>query len=279
MSLASDLRAIPPMAIVMEYIEHDLLGLQKSSRMGYSSWLSIDAIRWLMYQLFSVLAYLHANYIIHRDIKSANMLVTSTGDLKLADFGLSRRISNPLMVEYTNRVITLWYRPPELILGATQYGPEVDIWSAGCILGELLTGMTLFPNYNDNEFYQLDLIFRRCGYPEDPSLLLAIESNHLTFATQYPRVLPGILNEMCRSAKGTSFQPIPEEALDLVDQILQTSPSKRPSAAKILRHPFFSNMGEVTFSFPIVMGAGCHDLEMKKRIKRGEVRGGCSCDV
>ena len=266
------------MAIVMEYIEHDLLGLQKSSRMGYSSWLSIDAIRWLMYQLFSVLAYLHANNIIHRDIKSANMLVTSTGDRKLADFGLSRRISNPLVVEYTNRVITLWYRPPELILGATQYGPEVDIWSAGCILGELLTGMTLFPNYNDNEFYQLDFemafatqedVFRVAeDVLYDVSLLLAIESNHLTFATQYPRVLPGILNEMCRSAKGTSFQPIPEEALDLVDQILQTSPSKRPSAAKILRHPFFSNMG-----------AGCHDLEMKKRIKRGEVRGGCSCDV
>ena len=269
-SLSSQLDTIPPIAIVMEYVDHDLLGLQKSCRMGYSNWLSIDAVRWFAYQLFSVLAYLHSRNIIHRDIKSANLLISSTGDLKLADFGLSRRISNPLITEFTNRVITLWYRPPELILGATRYGPEVDIWSAGCILGELLTGAILFPNYNDNEFFQLDLIFRRCGYPDDPALLLAIETNHLTFA-KHPRVIPQILDDMCRSAKGRNYQPIPANALDLMDSILQTSPSKRPSAVQVLRHPFFQGMGEVTFSFPIVMDGGCHDLEMRQRIKRSEV--------
>lgn len=269
-SLSSQLDTVPPIAIVMEYVDHDLLGLQKSCRMGYSNWLSIDAVRWFAYQLFSVLAYLHSRNIIHRDIKSANLLISSTGDLKLADFGLSRRISNPLITEFTNRVITLWYRPPELILGATRYGPEVDIWSAGCILGELLTGAILFPNYNDNEFFQLDLIFRRCGYPDDPALLLAIETNHLTFA-KHPRVIPQILDDMCRSAKGRNYQPIPANALDLMDAILQTSPSKRPSAVQVLRHPFFQGMGEVTFSFPIVMEGGCHDLEMRQRIKRSEV--------
>ena len=269
-SLSSQLDTIPPIAIVMEYVDHDLLGLQKSCRMGYSNWLSIDAVRWFAYQLFSVLAYLHSRNIIHRDIKSANLLISSTGDLKLADFGLSRRISNPLITEFTNRVITLWYRPPELILGATRYGPEVDIWSAGCILGELLTGAILFPNYNDNEFFQLDLIFRRCGYPDDPALLLAIDTNHLTFA-KHPRVIPQILDDMCRSAKGRNYQPIPANALDLMDAILQTSPSKRPSAVQVLRHPFFQGMGEVTFSFPIVMDGGCHDLEMRQRIKRSEV--------
>lgn len=272
-SLSSQLDTVPPIAIVMEYVDHDLLGLQKSCRMGYSNWLSIDAVRWFAYQLFSVLAYLHSRNIIHRDIKSANLLISSTGDLKLADFGLSRRISNPLITEFTNRVITLWYRPPELILGATRYGPEVDIWSAGCILGELLTGAILFPNYNDNEFFQLDLIFRRCGYPDDPALLLAIETNHLTFA-KHPRVIPQILDDMCRSAKGRNYQPIPANALDLMDAILQTSPSKRPSAVQVLRHPFFQGMGEVTFSFPIVMEGGCHDLEMRQRIKRSEVSAG-----
>lgn len=155
----------------MEYVDHDLLGLLKSSRMGFSNWLSIDAIRWIMYQLFSSLAYLHRNNVIHRDIKPANLLITSQCDLRLADFGLSRRIGNPLITKYTSRVITLWYRPPELILGSTFYGPEVDIWSAGCILVELLTGTTLFPNYNNNEYYQLQLIFSRCGYPDDPLLL------------------------------------------------------------------------------------------------------------
>lgn len=277
-SLSSQLDTIPPIAIVMEYVDHDLLGLQKSCRMGYSNWLSIDAVRWFAYQLFSVLAYLHSRNIIHRDIKSANLLISSTGDLKLADFGLSRRISNPLITEFTNRVITLWYRPPELILGATRYGPEVDIWSSGCILGELLTGAILFPNYNDNEFFQLDLIFRRCGYPDDPALLLAIETNHLTFA-KHPRVIPQILDDMCRSAKGRNYQPIPANALDLMDSILQTSPSKRPSAVQVLRHPFFQGMGEVTFSFPIVMDGGCHDLEMRQRIKRSEVSVGVGCEA
>lgn len=156
----------------MEYIENDMLGLLKSARMGYSNWLSIDAIRWISYQLFSALSYLHSHNIIHRDLKPANLLITSNCDLKLADFGLSRQIGNVLVSNYTNRVITLWYRPPELILGATHYGPEVDIWSAGCILGELLSGSSLFPNYNnDNEFSQLQLIFRSCGYPDDPTLL------------------------------------------------------------------------------------------------------------
>ena len=166
---------MPPIAIVMEYVDHDLLGLQRSSRKGQTKWLSIEAIKWIMFQLFSALSYLHSHNIIHRDIKSANLLITSTGDLKLSDFGLSRRTCNFLISEYTTHVITLWYRPPELILGISRYGSEVDIWSAGCIFGELLSGETLFPNYNNNEFDQLDLIFRCCGYPSDPLLTQAIQ--------------------------------------------------------------------------------------------------------
>ena len=159
----------------MEYVEYDLLGLLKSARMNYSKCLSIDAVRYIAYQLFSALAYLHKHNIIHRDLKSANILISANCEVKLADFGLSRCIGNFMRTEYTSRVITLWYRPPELILGSTYYGPEVDIWSAGCILAELLSGDTLFPNYNNNEYIQLQLIFRKCGYPTDPVLLQLIE--------------------------------------------------------------------------------------------------------
>ena len=267
-TLSSRLSTIPSIAIVTEYVDHDLLGIQKASQMGYSSWLSFEAIRWITYQLFTVLAYLHSRNIIHRDIKSANLLLSSSGDLKLADFGLSRRISNPLVTEFTNRVITLWYRPPELILGATRYGPEVDIWSAGCIFGELLTGTVLFPNYD--ECHQLDQIFTYCGYPDDPSLLHAIESNHLSF-NKHERQIPAILNSLCQSGKGKDFLPIPPEALDLIDKILQTSPSKRPSAAQVLRHPFFQGMDKVVFFSPCPTGLGFHDLEVRQRIKRNEV--------
>lgn len=171
----SQYKSIPPLALVMEYVEYDLLGLLKSARMNYSKCLSIDAVRYIAYQLFSALAYLHKHNIIHRDLKSANILISANCEVKLADFGLSRCIGNIMKNEYTSRVITLWYRPPELILGSTYYGPEVDIWSAGCILGELLSGDTLFPNYNNNEYVQLQLIFRKCGYPKDPVLLQLIE--------------------------------------------------------------------------------------------------------
>lgn len=163
-----------PIAIVMEYIDNDLLGLIKASQIGYTDWLSISAIKWIMFQLFSVLNYLHTNHIVHRDIKSANILITNSCNIKLADFGLSRVINNPMIVKYTSRVVTLWYRPPELILGATMYGSEVDIWSAGCIFVELLTGVALFA-CNDNELSELEVIFRYCGYPTDPFLLDLME--------------------------------------------------------------------------------------------------------
>lgn len=159
----------------MEYVEYDLLGLLKSARMKYSKSLSVDAVRYIAFQLFSALAYLHNHNIIHRDLKSANILISSNCEVKLGDFGLSRCIGNIMISEFTNRVITLWYRPPELILGSTHYGPEVDIWSAGCILAELLSGDTLFPNYNNSEISQLQLIFQKCGFPDDPLLLELLE--------------------------------------------------------------------------------------------------------
>jgi serine/threonine protein kinase len=84
-----------------------------------------------MKQLLEGLHFLHANRVIHRDIKAANVLINNQGVLKLADFGLARPMASKPDARYTNKVITLWYRPPELLLGAQNYGPEVDIWSAG----------------------------------------------------------------------------------------------------------------------------------------------------
>jgi serine/threonine protein kinase len=111
-----------------------------------------------MRQLFEVLDFLHDKQILHRDIKSSNLLLTNKHQLKLADFGLARSFVNPadnLQVlgrgiegaphELTNNVITMWYRPPELLLGARIYGPAVDIWSAGCVMAELELVRPLFP--------------------------------------------------------------------------------------------------------------------------------------
>jgi len=111
-----------------EYIPHDLVGLLKQQHIT----LEHAHIKSLMHQLLKGLAYIHVKGVLHRDLKAANLLVTANGTLKLADFGLARfYYKRNTKADYTNRVCTIWYRPPELMLGLTVYGPEVDIWSAG----------------------------------------------------------------------------------------------------------------------------------------------------
>lgn len=111
-----------------EYVPHDLVGLLKQQHIT----LEHAHIKSLMHQLLKGLAYIHVKGVLHRDLKAANLLVTANGTLKLADFGLARfYYKRNTKADYTNRVCTIWYRPPELMLGLTVYGPEIDIWSAG----------------------------------------------------------------------------------------------------------------------------------------------------
>jgi hypothetical protein len=111
-----------------EYVPHDLVGLLKQQHIT----LEHAHIKSLMHQLLQGLAYIHFKGVLHRDLKAANLLVTANGTLKLADFGLARfYYKRNTKADYTNRVCTIWYRPPELMVGLTVYGPEVDIWSAG----------------------------------------------------------------------------------------------------------------------------------------------------
>ena len=113
--------------MVFEYMDHDLTGVLSQTQFSFS-----DAhLKSLCHQMLAGLAYLHHKGVIHRDIKGSNILVNNRGELKLADFGLARFYLKRRKSDYTNRVITLWYRPPELLLGTTVYGPEVDMWSAG----------------------------------------------------------------------------------------------------------------------------------------------------
>jgi len=141
--------------LVFEYMEHDLHGLL-DKKVNFTA----PQIKSLMFQLLSGVKYLHDEGIMHRDIKGANILMNNKGVLKLTDFGLARKI-NPTHTNYTNRVVTLWYRAPELLLGAEHYTAKIDIWSIGCFFSELLTQKPLFPG--DNEHKQLDCIFRKYG--------------------------------------------------------------------------------------------------------------------
>ncbi len=162
--------------MVFEYMDHDLSGVLQQTQFVFT-----DAhLKSFCRQMLSGLAYLHHKGVIHRDIKGSNILVNSRGELKLADFGLARVYQKRRKSDYTNRVITQWYRPPELLLGATVYGPEVDMWSAGyvhasviwhcilhllsrCIMLELFTKKPVFQG--TDELHQISVIYKIMGTP------------------------------------------------------------------------------------------------------------------
>ncbi|KAG2317305.1 hypothetical protein Bca52824_020427 [Brassica carinata] len=147
--------------MVFEYMDHDLTGLSDRSTQGFT----VPQIKCYMKQLLTGLHYCHIKKVLHRDIKGSNLLIDNEGNLKLADFGLARSYSHDHDGNLTNRVITLWYRPPELLLGATKYGPAIDMWSVGCIFAELLNGKPILPGKTETE--QLTKIYELCGSPDE----------------------------------------------------------------------------------------------------------------
>lgn len=135
----------------MEFVEHDLKALMESMTSPFLQ----SEIKTLMHQLLSAVACLHENWIVHRDLKTSNLLMNNRGQIKVADFGLARRFGHPLG-HMTQLVVTLWYRAPELLLGATEYDRAIDMWSVGCIFAELVNKEPLFPG--KGEIDQLSLV-------------------------------------------------------------------------------------------------------------------------
>lgn len=128
----------------MDFLEHDLKTLQEDMLEAFLP----SETKTLLLQLTSAVDYLHSNWILHRDLKTSNILMNNRGQIKIADFGMARYYGDPLP-KLTQLVVTLWYRAPELLLGADKYGAGVDVWSLGCIFGELLTKKPLLQGKNE----------------------------------------------------------------------------------------------------------------------------------
>ncbi|KAL8465150.1 hypothetical protein ACS0TY_034591 [Phlomoides rotata] len=210
--------------LVFEYMEHDISGLLSSPEITFTE----SQVKCYMKQLLCGLEHCHSMGVMHRDIKGANLLVNDQGVLKVADFGLANFSSCGQRQPLTSRVVTLWYRPPELLLGSTDYGASVDIWSVGCLLPELLTGRPILQGRTEVE--QLHKIFKLCGSPPDDYWKKSKLPHATLFKPQHP-----YKSSLCQI-----FKDLPESAVKLIQTLLSVEPYKRGTATSALASEYFN---------------------------------------
>ncbi|KAL8171638.1 hypothetical protein V2J09_023442 [Rumex salicifolius] len=210
--------------LVFEYMEHDLAGLAARPGVKFSE----SQIKCYMQQLFRGLEHCHKSGVLHRDIKGSNLLIDIDGNLKIGDFGLATFFKEGQRQPLTSRVVTLWYRPPELLLGSTDYGVAVDLWSAGCILAELCHGKPIMPGRTEVE--QLHKIFKLCGSPSEEYWKKSRLPHATIFKPQHPY----------NRCVAETFQDFPSSALSLLEVLLAVEPEHRGSASMALDNEFFT---------------------------------------
>ena len=216
--------------LVFEYMDKDLKKHMDSR--GDRGQLEPITIKSFMHQLLRGIAFCHENRVLHRDLKPQNLLINSRGQLKLGDFGLARAFGIPVNT-FSNEVVTLWYRAPDVLLGSRTYNTSIDIWSAGCIMAEMYTGRPLFPGTTNED--QLQKIFRLMGTPSERSWpgisqFPEYKANFQNYATQdFRMILP----------------QIDQLGINLLGSMLQLRPEMRISASAALQHPWFNDLPQI----------------------------------
>ncbi|CAH1990347.1 unnamed protein product [Acanthoscelides obtectus] len=210
-------------SLVFDFMDTDLEVIIKDNTII----LTTGNIKAYILQTLQGLEYLHLNWILHRDLKPNNLLVNAAGVLKIGDFGLAKLYGSPNRIN-THQVVTRWYRAPELLYGAKQYGTCIDMWAVGCILAELLLRVPLFPGESDLD--QLTKIFSVFGNPTEETWPGVKQlSDYIEF-----KPLPCIPLKNIFTAAGNDL-------LDLIESMLVLNPIKRREASECLQLPFFSN--------------------------------------
>eukprot|EP00928_Gymnodinium_smaydae_P079195 TRINITY_DN63189_c0_g1_i1.p2 TRINITY_DN63189_c0_g1~~TRINITY_DN63189_c0_g1_i1.p2 ORF type:complete len:315 (-),score=82.09 TRINITY_DN63189_c0_g1_i1:143-1087(-) len=216
------------LVLVFEFLENDLKKYMKS----LNGRLTPVTVKNLSYQLCRGVEFCHANRIIHRDIKPQNLLIDTRLRLKIADFGLARAFTVPVP-KYTHEVVTVWYRPPEILLGAQQYSVPVDLWSIGCVMAEMATAAPLFAG--DSEIDTIFKIFMKLGTPTEqqwPGV-----SDLPDFKANFPKW----------PAKGwaqirNTAQQVGPDGIDLLEKLMCYDPRRRLSARGAVQHGYFRDV-------------------------------------
>jgi len=228
--------AIDKVFMVMEFFEFDLkVGIDR-----FDGALAQSELKGIMQQILSAAQHMHSKWYLHRDLKTSNILVHRTGRIALADFGLARRFQDPPRA-LTQLVVTLWYRAPELLFGESHYGPAIDMWSIGCIFGELICKDAVMQG--QGELDQIDQIFSLVGVPDEmtwPSFeklpnagmfrWKPRKEEELLLPKKFPIAAPVSANQAFLDGNG----------YNLLSQLLTLDPAKRITAAVALAHPYFS---------------------------------------
>merc|ERR1719271_1713735 len=213
------------LVLVFEFLENDLKKYMKAS----NGRLQPVQVKNFAFQLCKGVEFCHMNRIIHRDLKPQNLLIDNSMRLKIADFGLARAFTLPVP-QYTHEVVTVWYRPLEILLGSKLYSVPVDMWGVGCILAEMATGGPLFAG--DSEIDTAFKIFQKLGTPTEAMWpgLAQLPDFKPTFPKWQPKGWANIRNTLAQL--GTV-------GIDLLEHLMRYNPATRISARSALQHSYF----------------------------------------
>lgn len=216
-------KSLDSLFLVMEYCEQDLASLLDNMPSPFSE----AQVKCMMLQLCKGLRYLHENFIIHRDLKVSNLLMTDNGCVKIADFGMARKYGIPVK-PMTPRVVTLWYRAPELLLGSKTHSTAVDMWSTGCIFGELLAHRPLLPGRS--EIHQIELLVEMFGTPTEAIW---------TGFSKLPALENFSLKRQPYNNLRHTFPWVSESGVRLLNFLFMYDPDKRATAEDCLECSYF----------------------------------------
>ncbi|OMJ66207.1 hypothetical protein SteCoe_37039 [Stentor coeruleus] len=216
--------------VMVELMETDLSSIIKSPQP-----LSDEHVQFFLYQILRGLKFMHSAAILHRDLKPRNLLVNANCDLKICDFGLARPVIGDMKVntsQMTDYVATRWYRAPELLLTYKTYTSAMDVWSVGCIFGELLLRKPLLPGTDANQ--QLEIIFNLIGTPSAEDIQ----------KIPHPRSREKVMRMQKRPEKdfNTIFRDANPHAMDLLRRLLTFDPDKRITVDQALEHPYLEGL-------------------------------------